>query len=139
MKFFNLFESLTKEMNYTEICNYSERDFIYFMVSNENLNIRANGSVLQFGFKSTFNKWSDSIDYEIKMPESKEELEEALNYLNSLKRCKRKTNRSNRSYQCYTWMDIKESKRNNGICDSCKDHRVKNSTKKKKGHTRRNS
>ena len=126
-------------MNFEELYYYEDNSF---SVKNEQIYIRVlDSGLLQFGFKSTFDRWANSVDFETKIPNSKEEFIKIYDELLSLKRCRQKIGmlNKNKPYYCSSWISPNLFKNNKGFCQSCIDRKHKKAKEKNKKTTRRKS
>lgn len=61
------------------------------ILSNEKFYIRIllESSKIQFGFKSSFDRWANSVDYEEDIPRTRARIDRILSYVNNMIKCSR--------------------------------------------------
>lgn len=81
--------------------------------------IRVFDDKFQVGFEETFDKWSNSTDYEDKVPHTERALDAILEFVGTLNKC----------HFCTSWTTPHRIA-NRPCCDEC--HKAKHKPKKKK-------
>ena len=68
--------------------------------------------IIQFGFRTTFDRWANSVDFQDKIPVNEGKAKKILDLLNKMKKC----------YKCDTWLMPGEGMNRGGrlYCDHCK-------------------
>jgi hypothetical protein len=79
-----------------------------------------NGNIIQIGMLETFDKWSNSVDYEDRLPETAKGLSQVFEAVSLLNKC----------HYCPRW-DTPHLIANKHCCDGC--YKTKNHNRKKDG------
>lgn len=66
-------------------------DYSFAILSNEKCHIRIlpESNKIQFGFKSSFDRWANSVDYEEDIPRTRTRIDKALEYVGKMIKCSR--------------------------------------------------
>ena len=66
-------------------------DYSFVILSSEKCHIRIlpESNKIQFGFKSSFDRWANSVDYEEDIPRTRARIDRVLEYVGKMIKCSR--------------------------------------------------
>jgi hypothetical protein len=105
-----MFETLHDVLKAKGFC-VGDHDDYWLWAENKKFYVRALAvsGLIQFGVKSTFDRWANSVDYEATLPWTEDDIEKVLATAESLVKC----------YRCSTWMLSPHTIANKPHCDKC--------------------